>query len=36
MIYSRTEALNILGSFCNNLDYLRDRNYNFNLNDFVS
>lgn len=34
MIYSRTEALNILGSFCNNLDYLRDRNYNFNLNDF--
>lgn len=34
MIYNRTEALNILGSLCNNLDYLRDRNYELNLNDF--
>lgn len=34
MIYSREEALNLLGCACNNLDLLRDRNYSLNQADF--
>lgn len=34
MLYSREEALNVLGSLCNNLDLLRDRKYDLRVNDF--
>lgn len=34
MIYSKEEALNVLGHCCNNLELLRDRNYPITLNDF--
>lgn len=34
MIYNREEALNLLGCACNNLNYLRDRTYDINQNDF--
>lgn len=34
MLYNREEALNLLGNICNDLNILRDRNYNIALNDF--
>lgn len=34
MIYNREEALNLLGNICNDLNILRDRNYDINVGDF--
>lgn len=34
MLYSREEALNLLGNICNDLNILRDRNYDITINDF--
>ena len=33
-IYNRDVAIGVLGSACNNLNLLRDRNYEINQNDF--
>ena len=34
MLYNREEALNLIGNICNNLDLLRDRNYDLKVSDF--
>lgn len=34
IIYNREVALNVLGNICNNLNLIRDRNYDINQNDF--
>lgn len=34
MIYNREEAINVLGNICNDLNILRDRDFDINLNDF--
>lgn len=34
MIYNREEALNLLGNICNDLNILRDRNYDITIGDF--
>ena len=34
MLYNREEALNLLGSICNDLNLLRDRNYDIAIGDF--
>lgn len=34
MLYDREEAIKFLGSICNNLDLIRDRNYDLNPSDF--
>lgn len=34
IIYNRDVAIGVLGSACNNLNLLRDRNYDINQNDF--
>ena len=34
MLYNREEALNLLGNICNDLNILRDRNYDIKVTDF--